>query len=124
MVIRSLTWGSFSKKANNMEVKFISAELEGLYRGVEDKWTRKYGQAVVKAFVKKVEILAICRNTVELATQWKSLHFEPLTKEKRYKGFHSVRVNDKYRIILKIIKEKGGKETIEIVVIHDLTDYH
>lgn len=78
---------------------------------------------VVKAFVRKIDMLAADENSLVL-TQFYRLHFEKLVKEEKYRGMHSIRVNDKFRIILKIVKQKDGTETIEIAEIHELTDYH
>jgi len=53
----------------------------------------------------------------------RSLHFEALKHELR--GYHSVRVNDQYRLIFKI--EKKGlkvKITVETIEIYSLEDYH
>jgi proteic killer suppression protein len=104
-----------------MLVEFANRNLKHLYVEGREKGKPVFGEAVVKAFIRKVDILYAVVNTRELVNI-KSLHFEALKRD--YKGYHSIRVNDQYRIILKVVKEKNGKESIEIIEIHDLTDYH
>jgi proteic killer suppression protein len=104
-----------------MEVVFRTVELRLLYSEGRERGKRIYGEGVIKSYIRKIDILVAVNNSREL-TLFKSLHFEALKRE--YKGFNSIRVNDQYRIIFKIIKQKGGAETIEIAEIHELTDYH
>jgi proteic killer suppression protein len=104
-----------------ISVRFENDYLKEIFINGKEKGKPVYGDLIVRAFVKKVTVLSNLNNSHDL-TQIKSLNFEILKKE--LKGFYSVRVNKKYRIIFKIIKEKGGKEIIEIIEIHDLTDYH
>lgn len=105
-----------------MEVIFSNPSLKDIYQhGFARKGT--YGQDVVKAFIKKVDILIAAPNSRELMFIT-SLHFKKLVREKKYKGKYSVRVNDQYRIVFSIIKQLGGKQTIEIAEIEALTDYH
>jgi plasmid maintenance system killer protein len=106
-----------------MEVVFKNEALRTIYEYGQETGKPVYGKEVIKSFIKKIDIIASVNNSRELA-QFKSLHLEALKKEERYKGMHSVRVNDKFRVILKIVKSKNGNETIEISEIHDLTDYH
>lgn len=105
-----------------MEVVFKNEALRTIYEYGE---TGKpvYGREVIKSFIRRIETIVSVKNSRELA-QFKSLHLEALKKEEKYKGMHSIRVNAKFRIILKIVKFKNGNETIEISEIHDLTDYH
>jgi proteic killer suppression protein len=104
-----------------MEVIFNDDKLSFLYKEGKERGKPIYGEAVVKSYIRKVDILASVNNSRELIA-FKSLHFEAL--KKGYKGFNSIRVNDQYRIVFKILKQKGGAETIEIAEIHELTDYH
>lgn len=108
-----------------MVVVFKDEALEELYKRGREKGKPVYGHEVVKAYVKKIDILYGAVHSVDVAN-FRSLHLEALTKEKKYKGMHSIRVNDKYRIILRFIKAKGlgQKDSIEISEIHELVDYH
>ena len=106
-----------------MTVAFKNEELRKIYVSGNETGKPRYGKEVIKGFVRKIEMLAAAADTVELS-KFKSLHFEALVKEERYKGMHSIRVNDKYRIILKIEKKKSRQGIAEISEIHELTDYH
>jgi plasmid maintenance system killer protein len=106
-----------------MVVVFKNEALREIYEHGQEIGKPRYGREIVKAFVRKIDMLASVENSVALA-KFKSLHLEALAKEEKYKGMHSIRVNDKYRIILKIVNQKNGWEAIEISEIHDLTDYH
>lgn len=106
-----------------MEIIFKNKRLEDIYTSGKETGKPVYGSEVVHGFIKKVAIIAGAGNSVELA-KFKSLHLEALKKEEKYRGMHSIRVNDKYRLILKIVKQKTGAESVEISEIHDLTDYH
>ncbi|MDB5210693.1 MAG: hypothetical protein JWQ30_1520 [Sediminibacterium sp.] len=108
-----------------MEVVFKTVQLKELYEQGREKGKPVFGQEVVKAYVKKIDILFAAAHSVDVAN-FRSLHLEALTKEKKYKGMHSIRVNDKYRIVLRFIKAKGpGQADIaEVSEIHELTDYH
>ena len=104
-----------------MQVKILNKDLAYLYAHGKEKGSPQYPPEVAKAFVKKVKILQQAENT-QMLRQYKSLHFEELKGD--LKGSHSVRVNDQYRIVLKIEKEDNGTVKIEIVIIEDLVDYH
>jgi len=108
-----------------MNVVFKDQQLEKMYKNGKETGKPVYGPEVVKAYVKKIDILYAAANSVDVAN-FRSLHLEALKKEKQYRGFHSIRVNDKYRIILKFIKAKnpGQKDSIEVSEIYELTDYH
>ena len=108
-----------------MELVFKDEALEELYKRGKEKGKPVYGHEVIKAYIKKIDILYAAAHSMDVAN-FRSLHLEALTKEKKYKCMHSIRVNDKYRIILKFIKamNSGQKDCIEISNIHGLTDYH
>lgn len=106
-----------------MRVIFKNEELREIYSRGKETGKPRFSPEIVKAFIKKNDILASAENSAVLL-QFQSLHFEALKREAKFKGFHSIRVNDKYRIIVRIAKEKYKIETIEISAIHELTDYH
>lgn len=108
-----------------MEVVFVDKSLKDLFLSGKEKGKPLYGKELVRSFIKKITILMATSNSRELVNI-KSLHLEALVKEKKYKGMHSIRVNDKYRLILRFIKspEPLKKEIVEVTEIHELTDYH
>ena len=105
-----------------MEVILTTDELKEWYENGKESGKPHFPKGVIKRFQEKIDILWSVQNSAQLVL-YRSLNFEPLTKEKRYKGMHSIRVNDQFRIILRIVK-KNGAETIEVAEILDLTDYH
>lgn len=104
-----------------MQVLFNDDKLRLLYIEGKERDKPIYGEAIVKAYVRKIDILASLNNSRELGL-FKSLHFEALKRD--YKGFNSIRFNDQYRIVFKILKQRSGIETFEIIEVHKLTDYH
>ncbi len=106
-----------------MIVEFKNEDLRRIYESGKETGKPRYGQEIIKSFIRKIDVLAAVPNSSELP-MFKSLHFEALIKEQKYKGMHSIRVNEKYRIILKIVKQKNRAEIIEISEIYELTDYH
>lgn len=105
-----------------MEVILTTDELKEWYENGKESGKPRFPKGVIKRFQQKIDILWSVQNSAQLVL-YRSLNFEPLTKEKKYKGMYSIRVNDQFRIILSIVKKKGV-ETIEVAEILDLTDYH
>lgn len=116
-------YNNSQQKIYSMVVSFQNDGLRKLYESGKEQGKPRYGKEVIKAFVRKIDMVVAAENSLAL-TKFHSLHFEKLVKEEKYRGMHSIRVNDKFRIILKIVKQKDGTETVEIAEIHDLTDYH
>jgi plasmid maintenance system killer protein len=104
-----------------MKVILQNKDLEHIYIHGREKGSPKYPPEVVKGFIKKVNILAQAGNTQELRA-FKSLHFEAL--KGNYEGSHSIRVNDQFRIVFKILKEEDGSTKVEVIQIDELKDYH
>jgi proteic killer suppression protein len=100
-----------------MQLKFNNDYLELLFLGKETKKKPIYNEEVLIQFKKKVQILQMIESTQELK-KFKGLRFKPLKGEK--KGLYSIRINQAYRLEFKIINE----QTIEIVLIEDLTNHY
>lgn len=105
-----------------MEVKFTTDDLEKWFKTGKETGKQRFPKGVIKGFQNKINILESVKNSAELSL-YRSLNFEPLTKEKKYKGMHSIRINDQFRIILRIVTKKEV-ETVEVAEIVELTDYH
>jgi len=105
-----------------MEVKFTTDELEQWFKTGKESGKQRFPKGVIKGFQNKIQFIASAKNSSELSL-YRSLNFEPLTKEKKYKGMYSIRINDQFRIILRIVTKKGV-ETVEVAEILELTDYH
>jgi len=94
-------------------IRFKNEYLKEIYTQGKKRGKQLYDESVVKSFIRKVDILFSLNYSQELI-QFKSLYFEFLKKE--LKGFCSIRVNEKYCIIFKIIKEKDGKKLSKFMI--------
>lgn len=105
-----------------MEVEFKTKELLEWYLTGKESGKQRFPVGLVKRFREKIDFIRSAGNSKDLAL-YRSLHFESLNIEKKYKGMHSIRVNDQFRIILRIIRKKDV-ETVEVAEILELIDYH
>jgi toxin HigB-1 len=99
-----------------MRIDFADDELRRLY---EDPGSHapRLGPDVVKAFRKKVGLIVAAASELDLRSM-RSLHFEKLAGSRA--GQHSIRLNDQWRLILRLDTDDEGK----IVVVIEITDYH
>jgi len=103
-----------------MTIRFNNQYLEKVFKNQFVAGKPRYGADVILKFKKTVLKLQFAGNIRELH-QLKGLHFEALKGD--YAGFHSVRVDGKYRLILEI--QEGTVIGIkEILVIEDLTNHY
>jgi len=79
----------------------------------------RHGLAAIwfKAFRKKVGLIVAASSELDLRSV-KSLHFEKLAGDRA--GQHSTRLNDQWRLILRLETDDAGR----LVVIIEITDYH
>lgn len=98
-----------------MDIEYENAELEQLERDIG--FDGGFERGVVKAFRKRIQLI---RSAIDERDFYalKSLHFEKLKGD--LTGYYSMRLNKKWRLIIKFRKEKTGK----IVVVIDIRDYH
>jgi proteic killer suppression protein len=97
-----------------MEVRFANDELDRLETSPGDG---SFGQAVVKAFRKRMQMIRAAANT-QTFYALKSLHFERLKGDRS--DDYSMRLNDQWRLILKIEGAAGRP----VAVICGIEDYH
>jgi len=102
-----------------MILKFNNDYLEHLAKGDKVKGKPKYDIEVILKYRKTLKILQVMPNTVGLR-QLRSLNFESLKGD--LKGFYSVRVDNKYRLVFAI--EKDMITITEIIVIEDLNNHY
>jgi proteic killer suppression protein len=76
-----------------------------------------YSESIARAFRKRMGFIRAAANETDFYAM-KSLHYEKL-KGKR-SGERSMRLNDQFRLILRIEKDKQGNT----VVVVDIEDYH
>lgn len=89
-------------KTRTMEIRFEKDYLEELYReGKASDKKYRYAPSVVAKFCKVIDLLESLGRPEDLY-KYHSLNYKALSGNK--KGIESVRVNDKYRIELRIIK--------------------
>jgi proteic killer suppression protein len=98
-----------------MEVRFATDELEALELG--DNCDGKYSAAIVKKFVKIINFIRASSNEHDFRTM-RSLNFERLKGKRKHQS--SFRINDQWRLIVEIEKQKNGN----VVVIINIEDYH
>ncbi len=101
-----------------MIIKIENSQLSAVYQEI-DKGKSKYSKVVKKKFRKTILILKHAESIAEIRT-FKGLNFEALKGD--LKGKYSVRVDIKYRIILRIEKDRILVD--DILVIEDLTNHH
>lgn len=99
-----------------MQIDFEDDELRQLYED-PDFHAPRLGRDVVKAFRKKVGLIVSAGSELDLRNM-RSLHFEKLVGDR--KGQHSIRLNDQWRLILRLQTNDAGK----FVVIVEIVDYH
>lgn len=103
-----------------MEVEFRSKELEDLYEGKKTKSkTFKSNKKLVKDFVKTVKKIqgAPDLNTLK---QIRSLNLENLTNHPQ--GFSSVRIDDKYRLIIDLVK--NNEDEVNLIGIEEISNHY
>jgi proteic killer suppression protein len=102
-----------------MILKFNNEYLERLAQEDKIKGKPKYDIEVILKYRKTLKILQVMPNTVGLR-HLRSLNFESLKGD--LKGFYSVRVDYKYRLVFAI--EKDLITITEIIVIEDLNNHY
>lgn len=101
-----------------MIIQIENPLLSAIYQGME-KGKSKYDETVRIKFRKTILTLKNAENVVEIR-KFKGLNFEALKGNLR--GKYSVRVDRKYRIILRIEKDRVLVE--DILIIEDLTNHY
>lgn len=99
-----------------MQIDFDDDELRRLYEEPDFRPKRLH-QDLVRAYRKKVGILVAAESELDLRNM-RSLNFEKLRGDRE--GQHSIRLNDQWRLILRIEVDGDGKT----VVIIEIVDYH
>jgi proteic killer suppression protein len=99
-----------------MRIEFEDADLRRLY---EDPsfGAPQYGRDVIKSFRKKVAFLEDAASELDLRA-YRALHYEKLVGDRA--GQHSIRLNDQWRLILRVATEEAG----HVLIIIEIVDYH
>jgi toxin HigB-1 len=78
-----------------------------------------YSVALVRAFRRRMALIRAARDETDFYAL-KSLHFEKLSGKRAHE--RSMRLNDQFRLILEVVKEKGQPDNLVVVV--GIEDYH
>lgn len=98
-----------------MEIEYADERLKRLAEEVN--FDGGYDRAIVRAYRMRIQFIAAALDERAFRAM-KSLHFEKLKGD--MDGFHSMRLNAQWRLILKFKKEKTGK----LVMVISIMDYH
>lgn len=98
-----------------MEIEFDGDALRRL--ASDPGFDAGFGRDVVKAFRKRIQLIRAVPDERDFYAM-RSLKFEKL-KGKR-SDQHSMRLNDQWRLILKLVSRNGGN----VVVVVEVADYH
>ena len=102
-----------------MIIQFNNAYLQKIFESKQVTGKPKYSQGVIVKFKKTVLMLQNTESIKELRN-FRGLNFEAL--KGNFKGFHSIRVDLQYRLILSV--EKGSVVVTDILIIEDLTKHY
>jgi proteic killer suppression protein len=99
-----------------MRLRFDNDDLRRLYEELDFVLPR-LGRDLVKAFRKKVGLIEEAAVEHDLRSM-RSLHFEKLVGDRT--GQHSIRLNDQWRLILRLETDADGR----LIAIIEIIDYH
>lgn len=99
-----------------MRFRFKTKKLEALY--TEEKNAHKYPN-VIDDFFEVMAIIAAALDERDLYAN-KGLHFEKLAGQRGKQGQRSLRLNQQWRLIVTLEKDKDGS----LLLIIDIEDYH
>jgi proteic killer suppression protein len=99
-----------------LRIEFEDDSLRRLYSEPEFHlaWM---GTALAKNYRRKMALVAAARDERDLLAM-RSLRFEKLVADRE--GQHSIRLNDQYRLILRLRTEND----VRVAVVVEVTDYH
>ncbi len=96
-----------------MILDFADKTTEDIYDGVDSKAARQFPRTVWTAAIRKLDML-------NAASELRDLRIPPANRlealKGKWSGYHSIRMNDQYRIVFKWI-DGNAKDVL-------ITDYH
>jgi len=99
-----------------MRIEFEDDDLRRLYEDAEFNLPR-LGRDVTKAFRKKVTFLQSAESEMDLRN-YRALHYEKLKGDRQ--GQHSIRLNQQWRLILRVEQDADGR----LLIVVEVVDYH
>lgn len=85
----------------------------------EEKGAERYPAGVVDAFFEALEVIHAAADIRDLY-RLKAFHVEKLRGKKWKRGERSIRLNDQYRLVFRMEKDKKGS----FLVVMNVVDYH
>jgi len=98
-----------------MDVEFADPDLARLE--ADPAFTGGFDAAIVKAFRKRMQFIRSASDERDFFAM-RSLNFEKLKGDRQ--GQHSMRLNDQWRLVLRLRTAPSGK----IVIVIEIVDYH
>lgn len=98
-----------------MEIEYESDTLKQLAN--DESFTAGFSEAVVNAYRKRIQLIDAAPDERALY-EMRSLRFEKLQGSRL--GQCSMRLNDRWRLIVRLVKRPTGK----VVAIIEIVDYH
>ena len=99
-----------------MRVKFATSDLQQLYED-EAFVSPRFGRDLVRAYRKNVGFAAAAASEQDLRN-YRALRLEKLRGDRA--GQHSIRLNDQWRLILRLETDDEGR----VIVLIEIVDYH
>ncbi len=99
-----------------MDYEFASKDLSDLY--LSGKGSERYPPEVVDAYLRRIRHIEAAHTEQDLRNP-PSVHFEKL-KRKEYTGKFSMRLNQRWRLIISI----DLKQKLKTVTIHEITKHY
>ncbi len=99
-----------------MRVRFETVDLKRLYED-PSSGAPEYGRDLVRAYRKKVGFLVAAASELDLRN-YRALRFEKLRGDRA--GQHSIRLNDQWRLILRLETDDQG----QMLIVVEIVDYH
>lgn len=99
-----------------MEILFGDYDLDQLE--IDPDYSAGWPQPIVKAYRKRMQMIRAAPDERDFY-KWKSLRFEKLEGKRKHQ--HSMRLNDRYRLVLELLKDNPRGTIARIVGIED---YH
>jgi proteic killer suppression protein len=99
-----------------MQIIFANGDLDRLE--IDRSYTSNFSQALVKAYHSRINIIRQANDERDFYAL-KSLHFEKLEGKRKHQ--YSMRLNEKYRLIIELIESNPKCKVVKIV---EITNYH
>jgi proteic killer suppression protein len=104
-----------------MDIEFKDQELADLYEGRIKGGSIGYDKPLVNQFIKTIKMLQSVDKIEQLST-YNGLHYEKLKGSR--KGYSSVRINQKYRLIFEEIFSDDIPPVVNLLSIDEISNHY